>query len=65
MSSEDSGGELIKESLIMWRCFVIETVTIAENEAIQEHQALDAFWNRFRDFGDYGAAEAMSNENEV
>jgi hypothetical protein len=40
-------------------------VSFAENEAIQENQTLDALWNRFCDFGNYGAAEAVSDENKV
>ncbi len=59
------GCEFVKKRLIVRRRFVVETVSVAKNETIQEDQTLDAFGNCFRDFGNYRAAEAVSDENEV
>src|SRR5215472_2671752 len=59
------GGKLVKKRLVVRRSFVVETVTVAEDEAVQENQTFDAPRNRFSDFGNYGAAEAVSHEHEI
>src|ERR1700722_7567044 len=59
------GCEFVKKRLVVRRSFIIEAMPIAKNETIQEHQTLEALGNRFRDFGDNGATEAVSDENKV